>query len=479
MYVDRSTMSNQLSPVTPARSGSQQGTPSRQTAAFALIDPKEGYFIQAIEGPATGPKEHNPLSAFHPISRPSPSVQVSSSPQVTHSQGMALLETQSTQGMTLCRPTPVHIMDPAVAAVTSATTTPCVQPTNTPVSFASTTQVRLDVPIPPTVNPVAPSTSMGMVPISQNPGVSSMVNTQSTSQPQDCNSDPCRKCGKKNHTMDKCKKKASCKKCKSKEHNTKFCTENPTLDLKCSFCGKTRHTAENCRACKKAEKKARSQESKSARSNMSNLSTTATGQMQGSPASAPSLTRPQMQEQVPSQLVPPLMIGQRLQQLVMSADGVAASPMSTGIPPPAYPGREGMDQNQAYSMAGSTHSIPTSAPGMYDHTNVQEAQSTSSNSSLESHMSQLSRTMLQLAQTNQVIANHQQQNHQAMVDVQKQQTDPFNAIAAATEQRKYDNLFMAIPRYDGSNKEECAIWISRIDQLATSTGRNLQMELLN
>ena len=66
-----------------------------------------------------------------------------------------------------------------------------------------------------------------------------------------------------------------------------------------------------------------------------------------------------------------------------------------------------------------------------------------------------------------------------MVDVQKQKTDAFNTLAAATEQRKYDNLFTAIPRYDGSNKEACAIWISRIDQLATSTGRNLQMELLN
>ena len=70
--------------------------------------------------------------AFHPISRLSSSVQVSSSPQVTYSQGMALLETQSTQGMTLCRPTPMHIMDPAVAAITSATATLCVQPSNTP-----------------------------------------------------------------------------------------------------------------------------------------------------------------------------------------------------------------------------------------------------------------------------------------------------------------------------------------------------------
>ena len=269
MYVDGSVMSNQSSPITPARSGSQQGTPSRQTAVSSLIDLKEGYHsVQANGGPANGLKEHNPSLAFHPINRPSSSVQVSSSPQVTYSQGMALLGTQSTQGVTLHRPTPVHIVDSAVAAVRSATATLCVQPTNTPVSFVSTAQVRLDVPIPPTVNPVAPSTSMGTVPILQNPGVSSTVNTQSTSQPQDCNSDPCRKCGKKNHMTDKCKRKASCKKCKSKEHNTKFCTENPTPDLICSFCGKTRHTAENCRACKKAEKKAKSQESKSARSNM-------------------------------------------------------------------------------------------------------------------------------------------------------------------------------------------------------------------
>ena len=168
MYVDRSTTSNQSSPVTPARSGSQQGTSSRWTAVSALIDLKEGYHsVQANEGPATGPKEHNPSSAFCPISKPSSSVQVSSSPQVTYSQSMALQEIQSTQGMTLCRPTPMHIMDPAVAAITSATTTPCVQPTNTPVSFVSTTQVRSDVPIPPTVNPVAPSTSMGMVPVLQ------------------------------------------------------------------------------------------------------------------------------------------------------------------------------------------------------------------------------------------------------------------------------------------------------------------------
>ena len=67
--------------------------------------------------------------------------------------------------------------------------------------------------------------------------------------------------------------------------------------------------------------------------------------MQGHPTLALSLTGHKMQEQVPSQLVPPPTIDQRLQQLAMSADGVTASPMLRGIPPSAYPGREGMDQN--------------------------------------------------------------------------------------------------------------------------------------
>ena len=154
------------------------------------------------------------------------------------------------------------------------------------------------------------------------------------------------------------------------------------------------------------------------------------------------------------------MIGERLQQLALSADGVTTSSPSGGTPPLAYMEGDRMDPDRAYSTAGSAHSIPTLAPGMYDYTNGGGTQSTSSNSSLESHMSQLSKTMLQLAQTNQVMANHQCQNHQAMVDIQKQQTEAFNALAAATEQRKYDNLFAMIPKFDGTNKEDCAIWLS-------------------
>ena len=94
MYVDGSTTSNQLPSVAPARSGLQQGTPSRQTAVSTLMGLKEGYnSIRTSEGQATGPgpMKHKPPSAFCPINRPSSSVQVSSSPQVTQTPGMTPL----------------------------------------------------------------------------------------------------------------------------------------------------------------------------------------------------------------------------------------------------------------------------------------------------------------------------------------------------------------------------------------------------
>ena len=73
--------------------------------------------------------------------------------------------------------------------------------------------------------------------------------------------------------------------------------------------------------------------------------------------------------------------------------------------------------------------------------------------------------MIQLTQANQLIANTQQQNQQAMINAQKQQVDAFNALADATQQQKFDALFAAIPKFDGKNKEECTIWIGRINSL--------------
>ena len=85
------------------------------------------------------------------------------------------------------------------------------------------------------------------------------------------------------------------------------------------------------------------------------------------------------------------------------------------------------------------------------------APSTASNASLESHMTKISKTMLQLAQAHQEIANIQQQNHQTMVNVQQQQAKAFGALTAATQQQKYNVMFAAVPKYDGKSKEECAV----------------------
>ena len=68
--------------------------------------------------------------------------------------------------------------------------------------------------------------------------------------------------------------------------------------------------------------------------------------------------------------------------------------------------------------------------------------------------------MLQLAQAHERIANTQQNNHQTMVNVQQPQANAFKALAATTQQWKYDAMFTAVPRYDGKNKEECAVWLN-------------------
>ena len=148
--------------------------------------------------------------------------------------------------------------------------------------------------------------------------------------------------------------------------------------------------------------------------------------------------------------------------------------MPTSEAPPVYNHQPGMDGNRLFSQTGSTHSIPTLAPGMYDF-----IPNTGTHASLESHMSQLSKTMVQLTQTNQAMAASQQQNQLALVTGQQQQADAFNALATTTEQRKYDALFTAVPKFHGTNKEDCAVWLSRITSLVATTGRDLRMELLN
>ena len=253
MYADSVDTSNPSSPAAPKTTGSQHGTPILQDQSSKTIDSNES----VREIPSTVQKENNQAAGFRPIHGPPSTSRGLQSPQVTHSQGMALLDSQNMHGRSVHQPTPVKIVDPS-PTLSHATTPPHVQMQVTPVSFVSTTQVRTDVPVLPTVNQMVPPAQELRVPLSQITSVASTLNTQTPSQTKEQDTDPCRKCGRKNHKADKCRKKVTCKNCRKKDHSTKFCTVTPIQEDKCSYCGKGKHTAENCRARKKAEKKAKS-----------------------------------------------------------------------------------------------------------------------------------------------------------------------------------------------------------------------------
>ena len=96
----------------------------------------------------------------------------------------------------------------------------------------------MDVPVPPTVNTIVPPVSTTRVPLLQIPSVASTANTLPSSQPQKQNVDPSRKCGKRKHSTDRCRKRVTCKNCKGKDHGTRFCTIAPAPDYKFTFCRK-------------------------------------------------------------------------------------------------------------------------------------------------------------------------------------------------------------------------------------------------
>ena len=85
-----------------------------------------------------------------------------------------------------------------------------------------------------------------------------------------------------------------------------------------------------------------------------------------------------------------------------------------------------------------------------------------SGASLKSHMTEISKTMLQLAQAHERIANTQQSNHQTMVNVQQQQA---NALSATTQQQKYDAMFAAVPRLIPSNISRAQLEIVATEQV--------------
>ena len=226
MYHDGITMSNTLKPPTPRGST----TPVTMATAFCLIEKMP--------------------------------------PTLTGAQTMQVLnvlnKSPSTSGSIIRRPTPMRIVDQPVDKSESSAEQTQNQPV-TPVSFVSATQVRMGIAVPSPVGQGVPQVLPVWVPLLQITSVVSTANvavstasqqsgTLATTQPQQ-QTEQCKKCGKKNYPTVCCHKKVTCRKCKGKDHSAKFCSAPSQEELKCTFCGKTKHSMENCKARKKAEKK--------------------------------------------------------------------------------------------------------------------------------------------------------------------------------------------------------------------------------
>ena len=308
------------------------------------------------------------------------------------------------------------------------------------------TPVGQGVPqVPPVWVPLLQITSVASMANAAVSMASQQSGTSATSQPQQ-QTEQCRKCGKKNHPTSHCCQKVTCRKCKGEDHITKFCSTPNQEELKCTFCGKTKHSMENCKARKEAEKKIQ-KELKAKRTSTVTSTAASTTSSRTPPLSQaqPSQTHQQApvthktMQQVPLQAAG---MEERLQCLTNRVNQLTSGLLPPSPPPPAYTSAWSEDGQWSYSTAGSMHLIPTSAPGMCRQNNNQRSHvpngtpSTASGTSLKSHMTEISKTMLQLAQAHERIINTQQNNHQTMVNVQQQQANTFKALAVTTQQQK-------------------------------------------
>ena len=126
--------------------------------------------IRASITPVTMAKGFCHVEKMPPIS---PGAQ---STQVLHAQALNLLQnSQVTEESTSRKPMPVKIVEQPMDQSDSSTAQTQRQPL-TPVSFGSTTQVRMDLVVSPTVSQVIPQVPAVWVPLSQITSVASMAN---------------------------------------------------------------------------------------------------------------------------------------------------------------------------------------------------------------------------------------------------------------------------------------------------------------
>ena len=112
MYADYVDTSNPPTPTAPRTTGSQHGTPGLQAQSSKTIN-RSNSNKSVQETPSTVQKENNPAVGFRPIHRPPSMGRSLQSPQVIHSQGMALLDSPNMQGRSVHQPTTVKIVDPS------------------------------------------------------------------------------------------------------------------------------------------------------------------------------------------------------------------------------------------------------------------------------------------------------------------------------------------------------------------------------
>ena len=228
-----------------------------------------GYAMSNTSTPPTSRGSIPPVTmakAFHPIEKMLPVSPRAQSTQVLHTQALNLLQdSQVAEESTVRKPMLVKLVEQPMDQSDSSTAQTQRQPV-TLVSFASTTQVRMDTVVPPTVSQVIPQVLPVWVPLSQITSVASMANvavsltsqqswTSAGTQPQQETNVQHKKYGKKNHSIMHCCKRVTCKQCKGKDHSSNFCTVPSQQELKYTFCRKSKHSTENCKAMKKAEKK--------------------------------------------------------------------------------------------------------------------------------------------------------------------------------------------------------------------------------
>ena len=146
---------------------------------------------------------------FHPIGGTPLVMQAAQLTQVSHTQALNMLESQSVTGSIVQKLTLVHMTNQCMYQPSSSAALTQEQPV-TPVSFVSTTQVRMDTAVLLPASEVPPQVTPVWVPLLQITSIASTSNVATslmshqmkmtvTSQDQQWTESQCRKCGKKNY----------------------------------------------------------------------------------------------------------------------------------------------------------------------------------------------------------------------------------------------------------------------------------------